>query len=377
VSPVNPPRRTASRSHATAVVVESKLTRVMDGFQKLPDDTTGSPVDPDELPNLRFTTPHDDDEGLHLMYGYPRPTADGTPSAQPFPSSSQLSKVDGTPDVDASPSHQRTIRFRSRVRIASGVHSVSSSPGSRSSSISVPLQGPHGPHVSANTSPLSEMLPAAAANVWLRSVSSSRRASSDRLEIWRNSASPRSSHVDERTPFASRSRRSYTEQTEDEAQEEGDAELERLQAATRKSEEQVMFGKWPWRILNRHVRPHRLSNNLLTFDFLSSGGGGKLNLSYAAVLSCTIQTWSERLWNRLHIAASFLEPPLLSSPRSCLFGFRVNYGFWYTSVVTCYAAEASNGFHQRRQMLQIFKPFAVVSRSDLRVEPRFYLTFFC
>ncbi|KAF8530938.1 hypothetical protein JB92DRAFT_2854384 [Gautieria morchelliformis] len=231
--------------------LQSKLTRVMDGFQKSPDEPTGSPIDPDEHPALRFTTPHDNDEGLHLMYDYPHPTADGTPSTQPFPSS-HLSKVDGMPDVDASPSRQRTIRFRSRVRIASGVHSVSSSRGSRSSSISVPLQGPHGPNVSANTSPLSEMLPSEAANAWSRSLSSSRKASSDRPEIRRKSASPRSSRVDERTPFASGSRRSYTEQTEDEVQEDSDAELERLQAAARKSEEQVMFGKWPWRILNRH-----------------------------------------------------------------------------------------------------------------------------
>lgn len=235
----------------------------MDGFQKPSKEIT---VDPDELPSTRIALPRDDDEGLHLMYDYPREAGDDGPSTQPqanAPSSSQPLKIDVTPNLDATPSPQRTVRFRSRVRITSGVRSLSHS-SSVSSSISVPLRGPNDPHVSTSPAPLSDMLPSDGANGWLSSISPPRRASRDRHEKQRSPVSPRSLPVDERTPFASASqsgsRRSYTEQWEDDVEEDNDAELDRIQTAARKSEEQVMFGNWPWRLLNRHVRPPALSS---------------------------------------------------------------------------------------------------------------------
>lgn len=261
----------------------------MDGFPPTPPKDTGDRLDPDDLPDVQVTQPftQDHDEGLHLMYDYPRSVTDNTSSTQPFPSSSQPLKIDVTPEGDISPPRQRTIRFRSRVRITSGVHSVSSSHGSPSSSISVPLHGPHGPDVSMSTASPSGRLPsAAAANAWLSNLSSSHKASSVRRERRRNSASPHSPHVDERTPLASASqsgsRRSYTEQSEDEVEDDADPELDRLRAAARKSEEQVMFGKWPWRVFNRHVCPPQFHLFAHPLQLFFSGGGGRLNLSCAA-----------------------------------------------------------------------------------------------
>jgi hypothetical protein len=232
----------------------------MDAFQKPSKEINNDTLEPDELQGTRVAPPRDDDEGLHLMYDYPREATDDELSTQPKPSSStQPLKIDVTPDLDGSPSRRRTVRFRSRVRITSGVRSVShsSSCGSVSSSISVPLRGPNDAHVSTSVAPLSDMLPSEPANARLSSVSSPRRASLDRHGKQRSPVSPRSLPVDERTPFASAgpsgSRRSYTEQNEDDVEEDNDAELDRLRAASRKSEEQVMFGKWPWRLLNRHV----------------------------------------------------------------------------------------------------------------------------
>lgn len=259
VSPLATRLVMTSRSHGTTI--ESKLTRVMDDFQK-PSMDTKDRLDPDEPPDIRVTIPRDDDEGLHLMYDYPRAVVNDEPSPQPFPSTSQSLKIDATPDLILSPSRQRTVRFRSRVRITSGVHSVStsSSCGSRSSSISVPLRGTHEPTASTSTAPI---------NGWLTNLSSPRNASRDQRG---KSIGPSSAYVDERTPFASAnhpgSRRSYTEQSEDDIEDEDEDEIDRLRAAARKSEEEVMFGKWPWRLLNRHVRPSRTFVVSFTPQFL-------------------------------------------------------------------------------------------------------------
>ncbi|KAF8577850.1 hypothetical protein K439DRAFT_521159 [Ramaria rubella] len=227
----------------------------MDGVQPAgPSDR----LDPDDFTDAcaAVAIPHDDDEGLHLMYDCPRSPPDPIslkPSAlQPPPLSpisvSQPVKIEITPDppdyqVDISPiSRQRTVRFRSRVRITSGVHSASSSTcGSVSSSISVPLRGAHESN---------------AANAWLNRLSSARKTSRQRQERRSSSGSTHSLSTNERTPLTSTihpgARRSYTEQQVDFAEEDTDAELDRMSTAARKSEEDVMFGKWPWRILNRH-----------------------------------------------------------------------------------------------------------------------------
>jgi len=44
----------------------------------------------------------------------------------------------------------------------------------------------------------------------------------------------------------------YTEP--DDAVDGQDEEIERIRGGARKSEEQVMFGKWPWRLLKWQVR---------------------------------------------------------------------------------------------------------------------------
>lgn len=270
----------------------------MDGFQSNTNKNksvkagSGSTlVDPDELPESEVTmrvSREVDDEGLHLLYEYarlppvnnsaeeeqetirndhpPRPTA--TP-LQPVPSGSSSQPVPFAFEVDPPPedeegpfvqgdvgdtpiSQRRTVRFRSRVRITSGIHSMSASSslcGSSASSISVPLRG-SGAYESKNmpgdagaTASLSEMLPSQAMNGWLNELAAASRER--RRNIPSSHGSPMADDRSERTPLRSATRRMYTEPEE----EDPDEEVERIRGGARKSEEQVMFGKWPWRLL--------------------------------------------------------------------------------------------------------------------------------
>lgn len=155
----------------------------------------------------------------------------------------------------------RLVRFRSRVRIGSGIRNISTSSSaceSASSSISVPLRGSRPsdsrPALTGHpTASLTEMLTTDATNAWLNGLSAVRRAKRQqtgkpppRPSLPRRQSSD-SSISTERTALLARVY-SYTEPTENEF----DNELDRIQAAARKTEEEVMFGKWPWRLFNRY-----------------------------------------------------------------------------------------------------------------------------
>lgn len=156
----------------------------------------------------------------------------------------------------------RIVRFHSRVRIGSGIRNISTSSSaceSASSSISVPLResGPSESRPALTgrpTASLTEMLTTDATTAWLNGLSAVRRA--ERPQAGKttakagaprrqNSNSPTST---ERTALLARVY-SYSEPIENEF----DNQLDRIQTAARKTEEEVMFGKWPWRLFNRYV----------------------------------------------------------------------------------------------------------------------------
>lgn len=169
------------------------------------------------------------------------------------------------------------VRFRSRVRITSGLrksrHSAnptstpsSSASGSPSSSISAPLRwqaderspwGPLGNRLNAY----------ARANGWKRSTSLRTKQERERLQ----QQVPRTP-IDERTPLNPAkkvARVAYVDAgldggmdaddegarlLDDEADGQGDA----IRAAALEREKDMMFGPWPWRVFNKHVRTHFL-----------------------------------------------------------------------------------------------------------------------
>ncbi|KIJ45245.1 hypothetical protein M422DRAFT_30101 [Sphaerobolus stellatus SS14] len=258
-------------------------------------------VDPDEEDSqvaMPIPQPEADDEGLHLLYDYTRlgaipsdaetmEQARANNVALQQAGSSSFSQEAVTVEVESVESpddeatvqgdiedtptsaRRRTVRFRSRVRIGSGIHSFSASSStceSAASSISVPLRG-SGPTESnrmsdTNFEPLSAMLDSESTNQWLNGLSAARRG-----RPRQSSQSSRSSLSDERTPLNSSRRRLYTQP--DEAIEDIDEEeQDRLRVASRKTAEEVMFGKWPWRVFNLHVSRRLCSLSLLLL-FLS------------------------------------------------------------------------------------------------------------
>ncbi|KAI0369915.1 hypothetical protein BV20DRAFT_967257 [Pilatotrama ljubarskyi] len=167
------------------------------------------------------------------------------------------------------------VRFRSRVRITSGLHRhrysatggtptpCSSASDSPSSSISAPLRyqadedgawGPLGKRLSAY----------AAAGGWQRrtqvtqpqrveTVQTAEQRPGGRARLGAKTAR---SH-NERTPLIRPGRqRSYTEEEDYDEVDRRDDQLspeERsMRAAALRREEEAVFGKWPWRIFNRH-----------------------------------------------------------------------------------------------------------------------------
>lgn len=178
------------------------------------------------------------------------------------------------------PEHERPIprvRFRSRVRITSGLrrskHGAhltststpsSSASGSPSSSISAPLRWQADEN--ATWGPIGRRLSAYAhSNGWQKRP----RVKQERQQQSQQGEGPKLK-ADERTPLLRASRPvAYVDAgldgglvADDErpAMLEGenyDSEIEEddaaLQAAALKREEEAVFGKWPWRIFNRHV----------------------------------------------------------------------------------------------------------------------------
>ena len=217
---------------------------------------------------------------LHLAEGGPDGAFGSTPTATSFSSScssnnptttSTLNQLPPPPislDDDQTPTAAARhpvprVHFRSRVRITSGLHSSSrprnydntgrnstvddgigtantSASGSPSSSISAPLRyqadennilGPLGKRINS-----------------LAQTRNKRNGQLRRVSI--------GSSVSERTPFLRASEYGpapdYTHQRRERSRIGSESEDEDL-ASGLKREEDIMFGRWPWRVFNRHA----------------------------------------------------------------------------------------------------------------------------
>lgn len=149
------------------------------------------------------------------------------------------------------------VRFRSRVRIGSGIHkgtggrySAGSSP---SSSISAPLRyqtdmddSENSPHEDEGSAPVphDDRFDAATAHLLQRHMMSPRVRRRRKKPSW---------SVDERSPLMSHTSRprSYIRSRSDSDDE--DSHDMQCQMLRRKIQEDAIFGKWPGRLLNRHV----------------------------------------------------------------------------------------------------------------------------
>ncbi|KAI0063133.1 hypothetical protein BV25DRAFT_1899482 [Artomyces pyxidatus] len=184
--------------------------------------------------------PDDPFAASHILVApYPGPSAPlpAGPAAHPDPTL-----------APASPTLAR-VRFRSRVRITSGLrHSRrqarspdSSAESSPSSSISVPLR--HQADENNPRGPLGKRISVLAANAWQKrrhTAFDPSRADEERGE---------------RTPLT----RGSTPRMYGDHGEEAQQESEQEYLARVRREEELAFGKWPWRALNRHVSCTRLS----------------------------------------------------------------------------------------------------------------------
>ncbi|CAE6412206.1 unnamed protein product [Rhizoctonia solani] len=255
----------------------------------------------------------DDDPGIHLLYDHPGESPN-SPSSSPVvhtvavdppdpadPTAIIPLEANGDPEHELQPqfettnqpppSRSRLVHFRSRVRIASTIrsptnHGSRSSSISESSSVSAPLRGPTeesilsrgaagrifgvGPVSAAHAvgsgihpgESLSEMMSAEAASLWLnRRRPSSTRGRNTRKARGRRDESEEErtdidNEADERTGLVSHprvARYGATPQmsTTMVAREiDVDAELDRARRAARKTEEDVIFGPWPKRLMN-------------------------------------------------------------------------------------------------------------------------------
>ncbi|OSD05675.1 hypothetical protein PYCCODRAFT_1443075 [Trametes coccinea BRFM310] len=169
------------------------------------------------------------------------------------------------------------VRFRSRVRITSGVHRhrhstttngtptpCSSASDSPSSSISAPLRYQSDEH--GSWGPLGKRLSAyAAGGGWpprRAPVPQTQRPLADQQQAGlgvgggRGRGGKGARAYDERTPLIRPGRRRmYVEYDEEEAPAREDQlspEERAIRASALRREEEAVFGKWPWRIFNRH-----------------------------------------------------------------------------------------------------------------------------
>jgi hypothetical protein len=71
-----------------------------------------------------------------------------------------------------------------------------------------------------------------------------------------------------------------------------------LRKAALKREEDAVFGKWPWRLFNRHVRTMLFRLFFISNMLFCSGGGGMLNPFYAHVALTILITKNDHdiLW---------------------------------------------------------------------------------
>ncbi|KAH7345188.1 hypothetical protein B0J17DRAFT_638741 [Rhizoctonia solani] len=273
------------------------------------DSTSGSL----EGGNEQHAAVVDDDPGIHLLYDQPEeapkspspsPPAHVVVMDPPDPADpTAIIPLDSNGEPEHDPQHEpepanqpppvksRLVHFRSRVRIASTTRSAAnhgsrSSSISESSSLSAPLRGPTeesilsrgaagrifgvGPVSAAHAAgngirpgeSLSEMMTSEAASLWLNR----RRPGSARGRTVRKGRSRRANseeartdpddEADERTglvkqPRVARYGATPQMSTTLVAREvDVDAELDRARRAARKTEEDVIFGPWPKRLMN-------------------------------------------------------------------------------------------------------------------------------
>ncbi|KAJ1311638.1 hypothetical protein OPQ81_010114 [Rhizoctonia solani] len=247
----------------------------------------------------------DDDPGIHLLYDHPRnspptspahivvmdPPDPADPTAIIPPDANGEPLPEPEPVNQPPPARSRLVHFRSRVRIASATrnaanHGSRSSSISESSSLSAPLRGPTeesvlsrgaagrifgvGPVSAAHAAgsgihpgeSLSEMMSTEAASLWLnrrRSGSARGRTALNNRQKRASSEEARANpddEADERTglvnhPVAARYGATPQMGTTMVAREvDVDAELDRARRAARKTEEDVIFGPWPKRLMN-------------------------------------------------------------------------------------------------------------------------------
>ena len=257
---------------------------------------------------------------LHLADGGPDSFFGSTPTATSFSSSCSSNNPtttifnqpplpsislddDQTPTVAARHSIPR-VHFRSRVRITSGLHSNNrsrnhertgrnsvaddgvgtantSASGSPSSSISAPLRY----QADENTvlGPLGKRINS------LAHTRNKRNGQLRRASI--------GSSVSERTPFLRASEHGpapdYMHQRRERGRVGSESEDEDP-ASGLKREEDIVFGRWPWRIFNRHVSTTvQLPGRVLTL-FSYSGGRTSVNLCSVAVPTTGLRMTSDQ-----------------------------------------------------------------------------------
>ncbi|KAH9891243.1 hypothetical protein C8Q73DRAFT_116072 [Cubamyces lactineus] len=253
------------------------------------------------------------------------------------------------------------VRFRSRVRITSGVHRhrhststangtptpCSSASDSPSSSISAPLR--YQSDENGAWGPLGKRLSAyAAGGGWSRRTHTPQIQVQTQQRVQIEQPVPPRAVVggrirggkarrgyDERTPLIRPDRRRMYVESEEEEDVHGrddrlSPEERALRAAALRREEEAVFGRWPWRIFNRHVSALASFSASLGCDVdvdvarvCCSGGGGTSSLCCAAVARTTRTTRSsdndsarsrrpDALYQRLaysHILGSFHARP--------------------------------------------------------------------
>ncbi|PSR71114.1 hypothetical protein PHLCEN_2v12960 [Hermanssonia centrifuga] len=215
---------------------------------------------------------------LQLIDDDPSASRSHTPSSIIIIDDDSHGHVEGS--ADSSNDHEPgrrpipRVRFRSRVRITSGLRrsrhdqsaasASSSASGSPSSSISAPLRWQADEH--GTWGPLGRRL-----NAYANSTGRGKRSSTAaRVKQVEDGQQPQDSvKTNERTPLLRPGRRvAYVDPeldgggdaddegvTQTEAELDSEEEEERaLREAALKREEDAVFGQWPWRIFNRHVR---------------------------------------------------------------------------------------------------------------------------
>lgn len=259
---------------------------------------------------------------LHLADGRPDGVFGSTPTATSFSSSCSSNNLaaaaidqpqvlpasldnDQTPTVVARHSVPR-VHFRSRVRITSGLHSSgrsrnrdgtnrnstadhgietanTSASGSPSSSISAPLR--YQADENNVLGPLGKRI---------NSLAQTRNKRNGQLRRAANVGSPAS----ERTPFLRASEYgpvpNYTRQRRERGRMGSEGEGEDSTSGP-KREEEIMLGRWPWRMFNRHASTivRTTSVGILTL-LLFSGGRTSASLHSVVVRTIGVRTTNDR-----------------------------------------------------------------------------------